>query len=240
MRSAIDKPRTHAVSLDGASVQPMCEPAAAEPLCDTPQAERARIGRNLHDSVCQELAGVAMLADRLARRLEQQDAGLCHEARAVAEGVRQALRDVRSAMAGLLPVDTSCGLSMALARLGADVRQRYQIRCEVKCSREVADPRLGGELYLIASEAVSNAARHSGASRIFIRVRQGERGIVLEVSDSGKGMAENSRWRGGRGLVAMEQRARALGGRLELATSRGGGTRVRCEVPENGIPHAEQ
>jgi signal transduction histidine kinase len=91
-------------------------------------------------------------------------------------------------------------------------------------------------MYRILSEALSNAARHGGGTEVEVSVKDAEAGyLVVEVSDKGPGFdASRKPGRGHLGLAGMRERAELLGGRFELESSPGGGTRVRAFLPLEG------
>ena len=88
----------------------------------------------------------------------------------------------------------------------------------------------GIHVYRIVQEALNNAARHSGADKVLVRLRFGEKALEVEVEDHGKGIPVTRSGRG-IGIVAMRERAELLHGNLEFATPNGGGTLVRLMVP---------
>lgn len=197
-------------------------------------AERQRIARNLHDTVCQELAGLALFADRLQRKIEQGEPGAMVEAAELAAGIRGALEQVRGAVHGLAPAGDGYGLASGLMELSRTIESRFAIPCMARCECDVSETWLASELYFIASECASNAARHAGTPCIEIRLFRREDVVVLEVADRGCGL-EVGKERPGRGLPGMKERARALGARLRITSSPGDGTRIGCEVSEDVI-----
>lgn len=196
--------------------------------------ERQRIARNLHDTVCQELAGLALFADRLQRRVEQGEPDTSADASELAAGIRGVLEQVRGAVHGLAPTGDGQGLASALLELSRNIESRFAIPCVARCECDVGEAWLAGELYFIASECASNAARHAGTPCIEIRLLRRDGLVVLEVEDRGCGL-EAGKERPGRGLPGMKERARALGARLKITSSPGGGTRIGCEVSEHVI-----
>jgi signal transduction histidine kinase len=93
-------------------------------------------------------------------------------------------------------------------------------------------------LFRIAQEALSNAAAHARATKVALRLSVDARGVVMEVSDNGRGGLSDSRWlaRCGRfGLLGMHERAELLRGSLEVHSPRGAGTRIRLRAPWSGL-----
>lgn len=190
------------------------------------EEERRRLRADLHDGVAPGLAGTALQLESLARRLEDPD--LAARALTLRDGLRETVGHLRALVHGLRPpVLDQLGLEGALRQLvvGHD---------EPSCTA-VVEP-LGGigaavevAAYAIASEALTNALRHSAASRVDLEARVEDGDLVVTVRDNGVGLP--ARIRQGVGTVSMAERARELGGRLDLLPTPGGGTTVRAELP---------
>lgn len=209
--------------------------------------EQRRIGQDLHDGLCQELVSLSMGAELLAKRL---DAASPHEAAAVrrlSDDVQSAAEQARRLSHGLNPVDVEAGgLAGALEHLAHRVTESTTLTCRLTHHPLVGPQVLAAltddvttNLYRIAQEAVGNAVKHARASRIEIRLRSVGRALTLEVSDNGRGMAQDvsapsaPRRSGGEpgiGLRTMTYRARMIGGDLTIARRRGGGTVITCSV----------
>jgi signal transduction histidine kinase len=195
-------------------------------------AEQARIGRDLHDTVGQDLAALALSAERASREAECAPAA---EALAqLADGIRGALSGVRAAARGLTRVaDDARSLLDALGALAESVRERHGIECRLEAdapdsvSEQVAD-----HLYRIASEAVANAVHHARPARITIRLAQDRGTWILRVSDDGIGIT-NSPAGGGVGTWIMQSRAAAIDADLAIEEGDSGGTTVTCRW--NGV-----
>lgn len=193
-------------------------------------SEQERIGHDIHDGIGQQLTGLAMLAGTLARSL----AGAGRESDAAAatfvrDGLQSALDEARRMARGLAPVEIDPeGLADALDRLGRDVTMASGIDCVYVGRRDVAVASSGAasHLYRIAQEAVQNAIRHAGATRIEIDLQPAPELPVLSVRDNGRGI-DGSR-SGGIGLHVMAYRASILGASLRVGSAPGGGTEVRC------------
>jgi PAS domain S-box-containing protein len=196
--------------------------------------ERKRLGFDLHDDVCQELVGIGILVESLRRKLDEQAPGLVPDlARInryvgeVGEHLRQMARDLRPMLLRDLGLEESLR-SLAEGMTGAGTVVTTQVRTAI--------PRLDEEteigVYRIAQEALANASRHAGARAIRLTLAVTGRGLELEIADDGHGFAPAAR-RGSDalGLVGMEERALALGGRLELRSAPGEGTLIRLTCP---------
>jgi signal transduction histidine kinase len=203
-------------------------------------AERARLAREIHDTVAQGLSSIQMLL-RAAERDAPEGAALRH-VRLARETAAENLAETRRFIRELTPATLDGGLAAALHRLAADQSRRAGLRIDV----EVGDG-AGGEggvalpmdtqsaLLRIAQGAVSNAVRHSAAGRARIALRREGEAVVLVVSDDGVGfdparVAVREADRDSFGLRAIEERARQLGGTLEIDSAPGSGTQLRVTV----------
>lgn len=196
-------------------------------------AEQQRLGRDLHDAVGQEMAGLAMIAEQMAERAR---VGKPPDADALVElsgGLRHALEDTRSVVRDMLsPAAASAeDLADALREIAASVRARYGLTCEVDCPEPVLvdAAEVLVHLYRIASEATANAARHAQAGRIDLRAALEDGMLVLEVRDDGTGIPADAG--GGSGLWIMQHRANVVGATLDIRRRSKGGTVVRCTLP---------
>ena len=193
------------------------------------EEERRRLRADLHDGVGPALAGTAHQMDALARRMSSGPSDLHDRAVEIRERLREVVGDVRAVTHGLRPpVLDHIGLAGALRRLveGFDVPE-----CTVTIDDTWDDLPAAVEVaaYAIASEAVSNAVRHSAAGRIHLEARVEAGSLVVSVSDNGRGIP--SRPHGGLGLMSMGERAVEVGGRLDVRGRPGGGTIVRAMLP---------
>ncbi|HEY7076053.1 MAG TPA: GAF domain-containing sensor histidine kinase [Solirubrobacteraceae bacterium] len=197
--------------------------------------ERNRLARELHDSVTQRLFGVVLAAESAATLLERSPAAAADEIARVRELARGAMDELRAVVFELRPASLEAeGLAAAL-RKHVDVLRRLSGSA---ISLRVGDPpRLGaddaGQVFRIAQEALQNALRHADAEHIEVRLEDGRGRLRLSVADDGRGFDAAARAVRGRrlGLTSMEERAAELGGRLEIASEPGAGTRVSLEVP---------
>lgn len=198
-------------------------------------AEQQRLGQDLHDTVGQQLAGLALLADRLAERATAQSAPDPAALSELATGLRRALHDARSVVRDLLPLAMvqAEDYSAALQELCATIAQRHGVPCELECGRPVAvdDAEVAVHLYRIAAEALTNAAKHARATQIVLRVGHEDDLLVCEVSDDGVGIGEGDEIGHGSGLWIMRHRAKVMGASFDVWRARAGGTMVRWTVP---------
>jgi signal transduction histidine kinase len=192
---------------------------------DAQGAELRRIERDLHDGAQARLVALGMNLGMAEQKLASDPAAaqqLVAEARL---GVADALRELRDLARGIHPpVLSDRGLGAALATL-AD-RSALPVSVSVSLDARLA-PAVEAAAYFVVAEAVTNAAKHSAASRVGVHVcRRGDT-LELEVEDDGRGGADP---RGG-GLAGLRRRVEALDGTLAVTSPPGGPTIVRAELP---------
>jgi signal transduction histidine kinase len=203
-------------------------------LLDVGEAERRRIGRDLHDSLGQFLTGTALagqvLKEKLATRSAPEEAdaarivGLVEEAIEVARGVSRGLDPVQLEGGGLAE-----GLQQLASRTSSVARVRCD--CEIDGAVEVADTAAATHLYRIAQEAITNALKHGQAHRVSVRLFQRNGRVVLVVHDDGRGLPEPAARGEGMGLRIMAHRAAVMGGTFQIRALPSQGTSVTCEMP---------
>lgn len=198
------------------------------------EEERKRIGFDLHDDVCQELVGIGILVESLRRQLAPlspaADAGLVRISSYVSEvgeHLRQLARDLRPMMLRDLGLEESLrSLAEGMTTPGITIEAVFP----TAIPRLREDTEIG--VYRIAQEALANAARHSGGRSVRLSLAADGATLELTITDDGCGFVPDER-RGNEtlGLVSMEERALALGGRLEVRSAPGCGTTVHLVCP---------
>jgi len=208
----------------------------------TSERERRAFSRELHDSLGQQLSGIAYLSNVLRDRLREHGSAESCEAARMSKLLKQALEETRRVSRGLSPVRPEPdGLSIALSELAAHTRAVFGIACRFRCPKPVlvADSEAATHLYRIAQEAVNNAIRHGHARRITIGLAQRRGKVALSIVDNGKGVGALSPNRKGLGLRVMQYRAGLLQGRFSAYRRTEGGTEVRCIVPASSLKAPE-
>ena len=189
------------------------------------QKERQRLERNLHDGAQQRLIALS-----LDLRMLEECLGNDAEARARIDQARQeislSLEELRDVARGIHPaVVSGHGLAVALESLAA--RATLPVRLSIELDGRVGE-RIEVAAYYVVSESLANIGKHAHASSATIGVARANGQLIVEVVDDGVGGADSER---GSGLRGLADRVEALGGRLRVWTPRGGGTRVRAEMP---------
>jgi signal transduction histidine kinase len=196
--------------------------------------EQQRIGRDLHDGVCQYLAAIALSASMLKRELEKFESPYAERVDDLANAVRQVGHRTRELARGLSPVDRDeGGLESALEELAVTTGSLTGIACSFAAPGEALVPATSRDVHLfrIAQEAVSNALKHSRAQRIVIALENGKEGCSLRISDNGTGFQPTLVSEGGMGLRTMRYRAQIIGGQFEILSDSSNGTSILCSIP---------
>jgi signal transduction histidine kinase len=195
------------------------------------EIERNRIGQDLHDGLCQQLAAVGCAARSLADDLRARSSPEAAEAEKLEVYLRESVDQARSIAHGILPVVTrGSGLAAAIEALASSTGDLTGMRVEYREEGDVSMDDLDAamHLYRIAQEALANAVRHSGAKRVVISLN-GNGGVLrLRIADNGRGFSGSPEARSGLGFRTMIYRARAVGADLSITSDFGRGTVVSC------------
>ncbi len=184
--------------------------------------ERRRVARDLHDGLSQELAFIAAQTKRIGK-------GANDDMSRISAAAERALLEARHAFRALTP-DASLSDRLAFESVAGDVEERTKIpiRVEFEIAMRMS-PDLRQGLVRIMQEALNNAARHSGADDILVRLDSDGR-AMLTIVDNGRGF-DPTVPSTGFGLVSMRERAQRLGGELTITSKPGSGTTVEVKIP---------
>ncbi|MER7145843.1 histidine kinase [Streptomyces xanthochromogenes] len=226
----------------GAASQALTETRARLAVHDAIEEERARLARDLHDSVAKTLHGLALAADGLATSADRMDpAALRHRAELVARAARRAAAESRELLGDLRRTRGEVDVLRELSSLVKDFTARTAVRAQWRVLGRDPAPMLPAgvarQLLTIAGEALDNAHRHAGPARV--QVSAGVEGALfrLSVRDDGRGLPpgttlDDLKRTGHFGLVGMVERAAAIGARIRVGRgSAAAGTEVRVELP---------
>ena len=195
------------------------------------EAERRRIAQELHDQIGQNLTAVVLELKRLQGHVAADWSETLADAQELA---RESLEELRRISYELRPaVLDDLGLPSALAALADAVARR----AEIEATHEVGPlpalpPDVELAVYRIAQEALTNAVRHSGCTRVRVRLAEEDGPVYLRVADDGRGLG--SQPRSGGGIRGMRERALMIGGRLVLGVADEGGVEVELRIPPAG------
>jgi PAS domain S-box-containing protein len=195
--------------------------------------EQQRLGQELHDGLCQHLTAVAFMARSVALRLKNHRVIEVGDIEKIAQLVNDAATDTRNLSRALHRLDVdAAGLVNALQDLVDREIWKTPCRLEVQPSFRVEDDAAAAHLYRIAREAVINANKHAQAREIVVRLERSRREIILRVIDDGVGLSREPQLKQGLGLHIMKYRSQSVGGRLEIDSRNGSGTRLSCYLPD--------
>ncbi|HUX38623.1 MAG TPA: substrate-binding domain-containing protein [Rectinemataceae bacterium] len=191
------------------------------------------IGRDIHDNLCQDIAGLGIMAAVLQGKLMR--AGMVEEAEAaeaIARGAGETAGRAKGMARGLYPAELEAhGLVAAVENLvrSSSAREGLSIVLEVSEGFALRDSERALHLFRIVQEALANALRHSGARNIEVGLRMDRETVTVEVVDDGRGIPERPREGGGMGMQIMRYRASVIGGEFRVRSWEGG-TSLSCRV----------
>jgi signal transduction histidine kinase len=200
----------------------------------------ARLARDLHDSVSQDVALSSWYAQLAVKALDDDPGDARELLSQAAEQLTQAQDDMRQVLRSLREgrtLDGSATLPELVEALAAEHERRGG--ASVSVAKDVADwervaPAVADALYFVVREALHNALRHAGGAPVHVALRAGDRNVYARVHDDGPGFVPAEVPEGRWGLLGMRERARNLGGTAKVASSPGEGTTVVVTLPRDG------
>jgi signal transduction histidine kinase len=209
-------------------------------IIEVSEYEQQRIGRDLHDGLCQYLAAIGCVATSLKIDLEQRGLEkLAATAAEIEKLLAESVKQARDLAHGLMPVQLDeAGLPAALQALAASTSRLLRIDCTFEFAGEngYTHPGKATHLYRIAQEAITNARKHGRANNVEVRVSANSSALSLSIADDGVGFSKTEKDTNGVGLSIMRYRANVVGGELEIEERPTGGTIVSCIVPAECDP----
>lgn len=197
--------------------------------------EKDRLGRELHDGLCQTLAGIAALSSTLARRLERgSESAASVDAREINTLLNEAIAEARNLAHSFGPLGLhGVGLEGMLQTLALNIQDRFGVSCTFEYDWPMGLLRLADQahLYRIAQEAANNAVTHGCAQRIECSLGVNDGEGQLRIRDDGVGVSEEAGAADGVGMHTMAYRSRLIGGSLEVRRRSLRGTVVSCTFP---------
>jgi PAS domain S-box-containing protein len=195
------------------------------------EREQRRIGRELHDSLGQQLTGIAIMSKVLEQNLQRQSVTEAVDAKEIAQLINQAVEETRQLARGLHPIGLDeSGLAAALEALVVTTQKLFGISCRLRCQTlvPVRDATTAVHLYRIAQEAITNAIRHGAPQNILVELRDRQGRATLTITNDGRHFPTQLPQHGGMGLQVMSHRAEMIDGVLDVRPIPTGGTRVTC------------
>ncbi len=194
-------------------------------------AEKNRIGSDLHDGLGQYLTGISCLSAALRDKLSVQTRPEAEEAATISSLVQEAIAQTRALARGLCPVQLeTAGLDTALEDLTYQVQRLHGIESRFVPSGPMpaCDTNVALHLYRIAQEAINNAVKHSGAQHITVTLDFSKENKLLRIEDDGCGFDPEVKHGPSSGLQLMPYRAAMIGGTLSITSQPSAGTKVEC------------
>ncbi|PYS67111.1 MAG: sensor histidine kinase, partial [Acidobacteria bacterium] len=203
-------------------------------IIEVSEYEQQRIGRDLHDGLCQFLAAIGCAASSLKIDLKEQGLDkLATSASEIEKLLSDSVKQARDLSHGLVPVQLDdAGLPAALKELAASTSRLLPVKCTFASAGDT-DASLNGKathLYRIAQEAINNATKHGKAHKIDIRLSANTSATTLSIADDGIGFSKNGN-ANGMGISIMRYRANLMEGELAIESGAKHGTIVSCTIP---------
>jgi signal transduction histidine kinase len=200
--------------------------------------ERARISRDIHDDLGATLTQITLLSE-LAQREATQPPKVSLYTAQISQTARELVQTMDEIVWAVNPRNDS------LPRITGYILQYAEkffagtpLRCRFESPEEWPELSLGAEtrhhLFLAAKEALNNAARHSGATEVWVRWKLMDRALQLCIEDNGNGFAAGPRAPFGNGLANMKKRMEEIGGEFEMTSVPGAGTNIRFKLRLKG------
>ncbi len=202
--------------------------------------EQRRIGRDLHDGVCQLLIGAELTCEAMRTRFKRKSAAVTSADLAYLQSViKEAVHQTRVVTQDLIPVELETGgLATAFKQLAESTTSLFRTSCSYTGPDRVFsihNPMASLQLYRIAQEAVHNAVKHGKPRHVTIHFKVARNTITLTITDDGRGLPKTRRKKTGMGLQIMNYRARMINGNLTVEPNSPRGTIVTCSCP-NTLP----
>jgi PAS domain S-box-containing protein len=203
-------------------------------VLDISEREQRRIGQDLHDGVGQSLTGIGYLISAVQQTLAGKSAPEAAELERVRRLVGKTVQQAHDLARGLFPGELRRGgIADALQELATHTQTVFGISCCFTglSGVKLTDTNVASQVYRIAQEAVHNAAQHSKAKRIEIRLSRSHGRLALTVRDTGVGISRTAGNAAGMGQRIMKYRADMIDAALKIESARGKGTTVTCVLP---------
>lgn len=209
----------------------------ARRLIATQESERARVARELHDDLSQKLALLSIELNQLADRNHLKEDDRRRRLRAVTEQASSIAGDVHRISHALHPsLLSTLGVVKAVEKYCAEFSTAHDVTIDFTHTDRPMRPSPEVELcaFRIVQESLLNAAKHSGTTRLSVRVASENSSLLLQVADAGRGFNPENGEGTGLGLVSMRERVDALGGQFSVVSAPGQGTRIGARLPLSG------
>jgi len=199
------------------------------------EEERTILSREIHDEFGQSLTGLKMDLAWLAKRLPRDQDALVQKADSMLKLVDESVKLIRKISTRLRPgILDDFGLLAAMEWQAREFDHRTGIRCSMSSNTKDIhlDKNASSSIFRVFQEALTNIARHSGATKVDVRLRQGRNKLVMEIQDNGRGLKDDEvQPRKSLGILGMRERVQLMEGTFTIQGAPGEGTRIRVSVP---------
>jgi PAS domain S-box-containing protein len=195
--------------------------------------ERAAISREIHDEVGQSMTALKLDLNRMYKYVNS-DADAVKQLDGMVVLVSDTIKEVQRISSDLRPgILDDLGLAAAIEWYSEEFEKRTGIGCRISLDDSIqGDPQKDLVFFRVLQEALTNVIRHSDASSVSIKLYKSESGITMSIHDNGKGMlpeiAESVK---SLGLIGMRERVRQLGGKIDISSKKGQGTKLTILIP---------
>jgi PAS domain S-box-containing protein len=193
--------------------------------------EQRRLGAFIHDDLCQNLAGITMMAKVLKQKMERKEFSDNAGIQQITDLLDQATLQAREIARGFYPVELQGdSLMIALKDLAQRMEKLYQISCIFDCPEPVfiEDNNIATHLFRITQEATLNAVKHGKAGKVIMRLLQQGGRMQLTIEDNGIGLSVDTQSGKGIGMNIMKYRARMIDANLDICNINPNGTKLSC------------
>jgi signal transduction histidine kinase len=222
---------------EGGGVDAFAQDDVAATIIEALDAERARIGREIHDGPAQALANAIFLVDDIERQVEGAPRDAIDGLRKLRSLLRREIASIRDFISELRPpmVDAA-GLDVALRDAVESLRSATTllITADLRAPSDLLDDRQRTVVLRVAQEALQNVRKHADASTVTVMSDIADDGWTLEIRDDGRGFdlgTVAARGRRNFGMQVMHERAELIGARFDVRSRPDGGTVVRLAIP---------
>jgi ligand-binding sensor domain-containing protein/two-component sensor histidine kinase len=201
------------------------------------EREQRRIGQDLHDGLGQRLTSISFQCEALRSMLKRDDPASSQRLREIGAEVRTAISETRELSHALYPAEIDRGnLEIALGNLVTSIGRVFEGTCtyDHDWSPDVLSREYALNVYRLVQEALGNAIRHAGATKLEVESRRNGGAWIIEVRDDGRGFDADDSDGAGLGLQIMRYRADLIGGRLDVESRSDAGTTIRCTLRVGG------
>jgi signal transduction histidine kinase len=205
--------------------------------------ERRKIGQDIHDGLSQLLTGTSFMASALQSDLENADSPYAKDAEEIVSHIKNAVTMMRGIVQGLCPLSIDPeGLITAFGNLATSITNFYKIKVtpNLDDSIEINNYDTANHIFLIAQEAICNAAKHSGCTDITIDLSRTKNFVKLMIKDNGHGIETDPSQSCGMGMKIMKIRSMAIKAQLTTKTKLNEGTTVSLNIPIINLEKSEE